>query len=778
MGADRDLRIQVILDAMDKASGPMRKIKGEATQMGRSIRETSESLRALKKSQSDLQGFRDLKRGLAGTKKDLGEAEEKAKRLGKAIAQVEKPTAKMTREFKAASREAGDLRRKLEAQHRDLGTLRERLLGAGVNTRNLAQEERKLRTEVEATNTKLKQQRDRLKELSAAAPRRLSEMRAGLQADRDIETERGRRHERLAGKAGLFNYAVAAGAAVTGVSAAKEAAAVESIMTDIALKANIGRDQAERIGRIVEGLAPQVNQMPLDMASTLDSLAGKGLDPTRAGLAMLQPIGKAATAYKADMLELGDATFAVVDNLKVPAERTARILDIMAQAGKRGSFEVRDMAQYFPALTASMQALGYTGEKAAGDLAAALQITRTATGDASSAANNLQNLLDKINTENTIKNFKEFGIDLPAAMKKAYRDGKSPIEAIIDLINKATKGDTSKIAFLFGDAEVQKAVRPLAQKMKFYTDIRADALRANGVVDNDFARRQLDTAAKWQEATSRWAAVKAAWGKKITPAANPVLDFVNETLRRAQLKASAEGRAQLQREGSGWGRFFEGGKRVRRDQIGARPRIRRDGDKAIQHEEEAAARRTAARVALLHAQIRAQNKLLEQEMRRVGVNAMLGLTAGMDSQASAVKAKALAIASSTFAIMNSFFKIRSPSRLMMETGSHITAGLALGIDRGGRQPVDRMRGIAAGITAALAVGSAKSPPAGTGGAGVVAATGGRGAGAPAVQISATFHITGVAAQDGPQIEAAVERALERSRLRAEAAARSSYDDGD
>ncbi|NKC48103.1 phage tail tape measure protein [Ochrobactrum anthropi ATCC 49188] len=58
-------------------------------------------------------------------------------------------------------------------------------------------------------------------------------------------------------------------------------------------------------------------------------------------------MGRAATAYRAEVDDLAKAGFAALDNLKVPATDFGKALDAMAQAGKEGAFELRDMAQYF-----------------------------------------------------------------------------------------------------------------------------------------------------------------------------------------------------------------------------------------------------------------------------------------------------------------------------------------------------------------------------------------------------------------------------------------------
>ena len=60
-------------------------------------------------------------------------------------------------------------------------------------------------------------------------------------------------------------------------------------------------------------------------------------------------IGKAATATKADILDLSKAGCAAISNLGLAPEELTRAFDMMALAGKEGGFELKDMAQYLPA---------------------------------------------------------------------------------------------------------------------------------------------------------------------------------------------------------------------------------------------------------------------------------------------------------------------------------------------------------------------------------------------------------------------------------------------
>jgi hypothetical protein len=137
--------------------------------------------------------------------------------------------------------------------------------------------------------------------------------------------------------------------------------------------------------------------MPEAMRQGVDALSGFGIDP-REAMQMIGPIGRLGTAMKVDIADGAAAASANLQNLKVGLGDTGKALDIMAAGGNVGAFEVRDMARYFPSLTAQAQALGQSGLGAVADLTAALEIARRGAGTSEEAATNITNLLAKINS--------------------------------------------------------------------------------------------------------------------------------------------------------------------------------------------------------------------------------------------------------------------------------------------------------------------------------------------------------------------------------------------
>lgn len=351
---------------------------------------------------------------------------------------------------------------------------------------------------------------------------------------------------KLTAMRGKMMDAVGAGYALyQGLSAPLNAAtAFEAKLEDIGQKIDIPVKALPKLGQEVREIARQVTQSTMEMAEGMDVLAGMGAN-REDSLALLMPIGRAATAYKASVTDLAQAGYAALDNLKVPADQFTKALDAMAEAGKAGAFELKDMAQYFPTLGAAYQGLGQTGVSSVADLAAALQIVRKGTGDSSSAANNLANVLQKIRAPQTVKAFDKMGVDLEKELKAAATRGLTPIEAIAEITNKALKGDLGKLGNLFSDSEVQKGLRPLIQNIQEYRRIRAEAMAAQGVVEADYQRR-LQTG---EMAAKRFSIaienINAAIGAALLPALSDMADTLVPIINK--MAAWAEANPELTR---------------------------------------------------------------------------------------------------------------------------------------------------------------------------------------------------------------------------------------
>lgn len=410
-----------------------------------------------------------------------------------------------------------DEARKLE---RELAGVRREIASGSGNMTKLINQERELERATAGANEKLKAQ---YKNLSVIA--KADQMRA-----------RGQELK----ASGRDNIVAGATLAAPIFLAAKAAGDFSSGMVDVQQKANLTNRETEKLKNNIIAGALAAKQLPEEMRSAVDVLAGKGLDPRQAAL-MAPAIGRLGTAFKVDLADGASAAFANMNNLKVPIEQTGRALDIMAAGANEGAFEVKDMARHFPSLTAQMLALGEQGVPAVTDLTAALQIAMNTAGNADEAGNNIKNLLAKISAPGTIRAFKKnFGVDLPAAMKKMTDSGMSSMEAIAEITKKATGGDMKKIAFGFEDMQARQALLALMQNMEEYRRIRTEIGKSDGTIDKAFDQRVLnDATVKWREFMGTTSALAITLGTTVLPVITEMFGALNSSVMAISMWAQA-----------------------------------------------------------------------------------------------------------------------------------------------------------------------------------------------------------------------------------------------
>ncbi len=274
--------------------------------------------------------------------------------------------------------------------------------------------------------------------------------------------------------------------------------------------------QVDKTRKSMTQLAGATNQYRSNLLEGYSTLTGKGMEDG-AAKALLTPIGKAATATQAAINDLSVTAYSAMDNLKVPVAQIGRTLDILTQSGKEGSFELKDMAQYFPSLTASAKALGVEGIEGVASLGAALQVAMKGAGDPSEAANNFRNFLSKATSPETVKRFQMLGVDIKQVLNQGISQGRNPIEVFLDQIQRSTGGDQFKMGELFGDMQVLNFLKPMLANMDEYKRIKQSALQAQGVVDKDFANMMGTASEKAKAAKIALEGASDAIAKHLVP---------------------------------------------------------------------------------------------------------------------------------------------------------------------------------------------------------------------------------------------------------------------
>lgn len=175
-----DLRLRVVLDAVNKATAPLREINQSGHQTAQALKATRERLKELNAQQKDVSAWRQQHAQARQTAQALDEARAKVRQMGKDMSAVENPTKQMTAEFQAAIRATNALKQRQQEEQEALRGLHRRLGEAGISTRNLNQHNAALRQGMTQANHAIEQQEAKLKQL-AATQRRAAEAKARLE---------------------------------------------------------------------------------------------------------------------------------------------------------------------------------------------------------------------------------------------------------------------------------------------------------------------------------------------------------------------------------------------------------------------------------------------------------------------------------------------------------------------------------------------------------------------------------------------------------------------
>ncbi|MCE8028799.1 phage tail tape measure protein [Halomonas daqingensis] len=162
----KPLRMQVLLGAIDQATGPLRKITQGSDQTARALRASRDELRTLERAQRDMRGFTALKRSSEQTATALQAQQRQVRELTQQIRQADGPTRQLTRQRDAAIRKARELKQQYEGEQRELQRLRGSMRDVSGVTGSLGNQQRELAQRVRNANQQLEQHQNRLRRVA------------------------------------------------------------------------------------------------------------------------------------------------------------------------------------------------------------------------------------------------------------------------------------------------------------------------------------------------------------------------------------------------------------------------------------------------------------------------------------------------------------------------------------------------------------------------------------------------------------------------------------
>lgn len=362
-----------------------------------------------------------------------------------------------------------------------------------------------------------------------------------------------------AGKQQMRNSIGQAAAATAAMAIpTKVSADFGAIIRDIAIKANIANKPEEaQMSKTIIGTSRDTGMARNQVAEVVNALVGAGMELDKA-LSYAPVAAKFAVGQGSDGGETARMINALGQNAKIsdPAVMQ-KALEAIAYQGQAGSFEAADMARWFPELLAGMGKIGITGMDAVTQLGSMLQVQMKTAGGADEAANNLKNWMEKIGSGDTVKAYKDAGIDYQGSMNTGLQNGKSTLESSFELAQKyiaatdpkkaaAMAAATAKISKetdpekakamiasleqalrtgdLFADMQVKGALTAYMQNKELYAQLKKDSASATGILDKNLEERRQASAQKWAEMAQGVDEAMRAIGDAFRPVTDKVAD--------------------------------------------------------------------------------------------------------------------------------------------------------------------------------------------------------------------------------------------------------------
>lgn len=519
--AEKQLRLRVVLDMVDKALAPLKRIGEGSGETARAIKAAKDQLKAMGDTQKAVGDFRQARTGLDDLQVKLGAARDKARTLAQAYAQTGPPTKAMHEAMAKVRAEANQAGAAFNAQQQRVQQLRDKLSAAGISTKNLSEHERKLRADIAATTAGITRQTDALK-AQASHQRRAATVKAAQQGNVAARGDaRGALFDGVAMAASL-------GAPI------KMAVDFESSMADVAKVMDFGDDKnglAKMSNSAIE-LSKRLPMAAKDIAQimALGGQSGLGANEilgANGGVGFAEHAIKMSTAFGMTAEESGNAMAKMKSAFGMSIPEVATLTDKINLLGNTGAANEKQILN----IVTRVGPLGGVAGVAAGEIAA-LGSTLAGMGvQEDVAATGIQNFMLALTsgasaTKKQREMLKDLGLESTAVAKTMQSDATGTMLKVLESVKRLPKHEqAAALTELFGKESI-KAIAPMLTQLdtlKENFQKVGDSTRYAGAVEQEYAARAATTANRLQLTKNQAAAVGIVLGNVMLPALNDTL---------------------------------------------------------------------------------------------------------------------------------------------------------------------------------------------------------------------------------------------------------------
>ncbi|WP_413493127.1 phage tail tape measure protein [Morganella psychrotolerans] len=184
----RNLRLQVVLNAVDKLTRPFRSAQESNKRLAGAVRQSRDALKDLNRQAGQIDGFRKTKQQLTETQQAYQAATQRAAALAREMTASGNPTRQQAEALKRAQREAAQLKNRFGELQQSAQRQRSALQANGISTNQLGQAQRRLNGDITRTTQQLQRQEQQLRR-SAEQERRMAAAKGSYQKTMDVRNK-------------------------------------------------------------------------------------------------------------------------------------------------------------------------------------------------------------------------------------------------------------------------------------------------------------------------------------------------------------------------------------------------------------------------------------------------------------------------------------------------------------------------------------------------------------------------------------------------------------
>lgn len=450
-----NLKLEVLFNAVDKLSGPIKTIVGGSKTLSDAFKKTSSELKALEAQQRKISGFRQLKEQSEKTTQAIEQNKETLKQLKTAM-NIGAPTQQMVNDLARAETAQKRLKAAQKNQGTEMTALVRELNLAGISVDNLADDESELKNKIHLTTMEINKQRESL-ERHQKAQKQYEQMQGRMAKASDLA------------KKGLAIGAV--GAAGIGYTMKQyedaEDAAMGLRVSMMQANGQVSKEYAQ-INKLANGLGTKLPGTTTDFQNMMAVLIQQGISAK----AILGGVGEAAgylgVQMKMPFADAAEFAAKMQDATKTTEKDMLGLMDVIQRSYYLG-VDSGNMLQGFAKISAGMKTIKAEGLEGAKAIAPLLIMADQAAMAGEAAGNAYSKIFKSMmDTKGIAKALKDSG----TGIQMNFTDGKGEFGGLDKMFKQleklkglSTEARLPILSDMFGnDAETIQALNLLIDK--------------------------------------------------------------------------------------------------------------------------------------------------------------------------------------------------------------------------------------------------------------------------------------------------------------------------